>query len=45
MMLKMQNGRYKMVGIPNTAAINAPHEFQGTSGDVNAPSATARDRF
>ena len=45
-MLKKQNGRYISVGTPSVAAMNAPHEFQGTSADVTVPpSAAARDRF
>src|SRR5215472_8102305 len=45
-MLKMQNGRYSTVGMLSVAAMNAPHEFHGTSGDVTVPaSAHARDRF
>jgi hypothetical protein len=45
-MLKKQNGRYTNVGTPSTAAMNAPHEFHGTSGEVTVPlSAASRDRF
>ena len=45
-MLKIQNGKYSIVGTPSVPDMNAPHEFHGTSGDVTVPaSAHARDRF
>src|SRR5271157_5077244 len=45
-MLKKQNGKYSIVGMPSVPDINAPHEFHGTRGDVTVPaSAAGRDRF